>query len=64
MLEALEVCEQASPVLKKRILIACGLAASYQGQIPEREMSIVRLFADALGCPVPHLSTAKMGAQA
>lgn len=64
MVNALEVCEQASPVLKKRILIACGLAASYQGQIQEREMAIVRLCADALGCPVPHLLTAKMGAQA
>lgn len=64
MVEALEVCEQASPVLKKRILVACGLAASYQGQIPEREMAVVRLCADALGCPVPHLSTAKMAAPA
>ena len=64
VVEALEICEQASPILKKRILIACGLAASYQGQIPEREMAIVRLCADALGCPVPHLSTAKMAAPA
>jgi Zn-dependent protease with chaperone function len=60
MVEALEICEQASPPLKKRILIALGLAASYQGQISEREMAIVRLCADAMGCPVPHLSTAKM----
>ena len=60
MVDALDVCEQASPVLKKRILVACGLAASYQGQIQEREMAVVRLCADALGCPVPHLSTSKM----
>ncbi len=64
MVGALEVCEQASPLLKKRLLVACGLAASYQGQIPEREMAIVRLCADALGCPVPHLSTGKMEVQA
>jgi hypothetical protein len=62
MVDAIEICEQASPVLKKRILIALGLAASYQGQIPEREMAIVRICADALGCPVPHLSTTKMDA--
>jgi Zn-dependent protease with chaperone function len=64
IVDALEVCEQASPLLKKRLLVACGLAASYQGTIPEREMAIVRLCADVLGCPVPHLSTGKMEVQA
>ena len=58
--DALELCEQASPRLKKRLLVACGLASSYQGQIAEREMAVLRMCADALGCPVPHLSTGKM----
>lgn len=60
MVEALEVCEQATPPLKKRILVACGLAASYQGQIADSEMTLVRLFADAIGCPVPSLLRGRM----
>ena len=60
MVDALEVLSTASPYLKKRILIACGLAASYQGSVPEREMAILRMFADAMGSPVPHLSTRSM----
>ena len=60
MVDALEVCEQAAPLLKKSLLVACGLAASYQGQLAEREMAVVRICADAMGCPIPHLSTAKM----
>jgi hypothetical protein len=61
MVEALEVCERTSPILKKRLLVACGLAASYQGQVAEREMAVVRMCADAMGSPVPHLATGKMG---
>jgi Zn-dependent protease with chaperone function len=60
MVDALEVLSTASPYLKKRILIACGLAASYQGSVPDREMAILRMFADAMGSPVPHLSTRSM----
>lgn len=60
MVDALDICSQCSPLLKKRILTACGLAASYQGNIPEREMAILRMFADAMGAPVPLLSTRKM----
>ncbi len=58
--EALDACEKATPLLKKRILVACGLAAAYQGQIADREMTLVRLFADAMGCAVPSLLRAKM----
>jgi len=60
MSEALDACETATPLLKKRILVACGLAAAYQGQIADREMTLVRLFADAMGCAVPSLLRAKM----
>jgi Zn-dependent protease with chaperone function len=55
----LDVCSQTAPLLKKRVLAACGLAASYEGRISEQEMVIIRLFADSIGCPVPNLSTAK-----
>jgi Zn-dependent protease with chaperone function len=60
MSEALEALGKASPSLKKRILVACGIAASYQGSVPEREMAILRMFADAMGSPVPLLSTKSM----
>jgi hypothetical protein len=60
MVDALEVLSTASPFLKKRILIACGLAAAYQGSIPEREMAFLRMLADGMGSPVPHLSTRSM----
>jgi Zn-dependent protease with chaperone function len=60
MVDALDVLAKASPFLKKRILVACGLAAAYQGSIPEHEMAILRMFADAMGSPVPHLSTKVM----
>jgi hypothetical protein len=60
MVESLEAFAKAAPFLKKRVLIACGLAATYQGSIPEREMALLRMFADAMGSPVPHLSTKNM----
>jgi len=60
MVDALEGLSKASPLLKKRVLVACGLAASYQGSVPEREMALLRMLADAMGAPVPHLSTKSM----
>jgi Zn-dependent protease with chaperone function len=60
MVDALDMLSKASPFLKKQILVACGLAAAYQGSIPEHEMAILRMFADAMGAPVPHLSTKNM----
>jgi hypothetical protein len=57
--KTLDVCSQTAPLLKKRVLAACGLAASYEGRISEQEMVILRLFADSIGCPVPNLSTGK-----
>ncbi len=61
MVDALEVCERTAPLLKKQLLVASGLAASYQGQVAEREMAVLRMCADAMGSPVPHLATGKMG---
>jgi hypothetical protein len=57
--KTLDVCSQTAPLLKKRVLAACGLAASYEGRISEQEMVILRLFADSIGCPVPNLSIGK-----
>jgi hypothetical protein len=60
MVDALEVMAKATPFLKKRVLVACGLAAAYQGSIPEHEMAVLRMLADGMGAPVPHLSTRRM----
>jgi hypothetical protein len=60
VVHALEVCEQASGTLRKRILTACGFAGSSQGFLMDREMAVLRMFADAMGCPVPHLDARKM----
>jgi Zn-dependent protease with chaperone function len=60
VVDALESVARVAPFLKKRILVACGLAAAYQGSVPEQEMAILRMFADAMGCPVPLLSTKMM----
>ena len=60
VVHALEVCEQASGALRKRILTACGFAAASQGFLMDREMAVLRMFADAMGCPVPHLGARKM----
>jgi Zn-dependent protease with chaperone function len=53
--QTLDVCAQCAPGLKKKMLAACGIAAGYEGQVLEREMVVIRLFADALGTPVPNL---------
>jgi hypothetical protein len=51
----LDTCAQASPLLKKKLLAACGIAAGYEGQVQEREMVVLRLCAAALGTPVPNV---------
>ncbi|MEI7776562.1 MAG: hypothetical protein WCK17_17510, partial [Verrucomicrobiota bacterium] len=60
VVHALEICEQASGALRKRILTACGFAAASQGFLMDGEMAVLRMFADAMGCPVPHLGARKM----
>jgi len=53
LVSALNSCEEASAVLKRQILLAVGIAAVYEGEIPERELVLVRLIADAIGAPIP-----------
>jgi hypothetical protein len=57
---ALQVFEQASASLRKQVLVACGFAGATQGFLMDREMALVRMFADSMGCPVPHLEARKM----
>ncbi|NBV86680.1 MAG: hypothetical protein EBS01_10585, partial [Verrucomicrobia bacterium] len=57
---ALQVFEQASASLRKQILVACGFAGATQGFLMDREMALVRMYADSMGCPVPHLEARNM----
>jgi len=45
--------DQASPLLKKELLLACGRAAANDGDLSNREAEMIRAIADSIGCPVP-----------
>lgn len=45
--------DQASPLVKKELLVACGKAAAADGDLSNREAELMRAIADAIGCPVP-----------
>ncbi|MFT7443818.1 MAG: Zn-dependent protease with chaperone function [Granulosicoccus sp.] len=51
--KVLEKFDQASPLVKKELLIACGKAASKDGDLSSREAEMLRSIADSIGCPVP-----------
>ncbi len=45
--------DQASPPVKKELLLACGRAAAADGNLTNREAELLRSIADAIGCPIP-----------
>lgn len=45
--------DQASPLVKKKLLLACGRAAAADGDLANREAEMIRAIADSIGCPVP-----------
>lgn len=49
----LEKFDQASPLVKRQLLIACGKAAAQDGRITSEEAELLRAIADSIGCPVP-----------
>ena len=51
----LKKIDQASPMVKKEVLMACGRAAASDGDLTNREAELLRAIADAIGCPVPPL---------
>ncbi|MDA7887834.1 M48 family metallopeptidase [Akkermansiaceae bacterium] len=51
----LQKIDQASPLVKKEVLMACGRAAASDGDLTSREAELLRAIADAIGCPVPPL---------
>ncbi len=57
---ALERLAQASPQVKKKILLACVKCVSTDGWVTVEEAELIRIMADGLDCPVPLLT---IGAQ-
>jgi len=51
--EVLNRFDQASPMVKKELLVSCGKAAARDGDLSNREAELLRSIADAIGCPVP-----------
>ncbi|MEJ6561530.1 MAG: M48 family metallopeptidase [Akkermansiaceae bacterium] len=51
--KVLDRFDEASPPVKKELLIACGRAAASDGDLNNREAELLRSIADAIGCPIP-----------
>jgi hypothetical protein len=50
---ALDKFAQATPLLKKRLLYACGRTVMADDQLTSDEAELIRAIADAIGCPIP-----------
>lgn len=53
IVSALDSFEQATPKIRRQLMVALGIAAVYDNQIEERQMVLLRLVADAIGSPIP-----------
>jgi len=51
--KALDKFSQASPLVKREILVACVTAAARDGKLSSREAELLRAIADSIGCPLP-----------
>lgn len=51
--DALAKLDQASPVVKRDVLHACGVAVMSDGVLGSREAELLRAAADAIGCNIP-----------
>ncbi|MEJ6581628.1 MAG: M48 family metallopeptidase [Akkermansiaceae bacterium] len=51
--KVLDRFDQASPLVKKDLLIACAKAAAADGDLANHEAELLRSIADAIGCPIP-----------
>jgi hypothetical protein len=52
---ALDALGQASPKLKKTLLIACARCVAHDGEVRIAEAELLRAVADDLECPMPPL---------
>lgn len=51
--KALNKLDQASPMIKKHVLHACGLAVMHDGEMKCSEAEMLRAIADSIGCSLP-----------
>ena len=51
--EALDKFEKAAPLVKKRLIHACGKTVMADNKIVSDEAELLRAIADAIGCPIP-----------
>ena len=51
--KALDKFSQASPLVKRQILVACVTAAARDGKLSSQEAELLRTIADSIGCPLP-----------
>ena len=58
--ESLDRWDQAAPLLKKQLLLACAAAISRDGRIGDHEAELVRAVADAIDEPLPPMLGEKM----
>jgi len=49
----LEKFDQASPLVKRQLLTACGKAVAKDGKVTSQEAELLRVIADSMGCPIP-----------
>ena len=50
---ALDKFAQATPLVKKRLLHACGKTVMADEKVTSDEAELIRAIADAIGCPIP-----------
>jgi Zn-dependent protease with chaperone function len=51
--EALSTLAGLAPRAKRSLLMACGISIAADAEATVREVELLRLFADSLGCPMP-----------
>jgi Zn-dependent protease with chaperone function len=61
---ALDRLAEASPSVKRNVLLACAHAVAADGQVLYREAELLRAIADALDCPIPPFVRALEGQRA
>ena len=50
---ALKKFEQATPLVKRRLLFACGKTVMADDELASDEAELIRAIADAIGSPIP-----------
>lgn len=57
--EALNVLERSQGTMKRSMLAACSACIAADGKVEVRELELLRVISDALGCPMPPILQTK-----